>query len=87
MIFENFGKSLKILEIHSFGLMRRLSRVAGRWTLERSKEAKKVMKSMRGAAVGVPEFGNMSGMMPVWSLAIYTITGGPKSIFGPGVQN
>ena len=52
-----------------------------------AKKAEKAMKSMRGAAVGVPEFGNMSGMMPVWSLAIYTTIGGPKSIFGPGVQN
>ncbi len=52
-----------------------------------AQKAAKVMKSMRGAAVGVPEFGNVSGMIPVWSLAIYTTTGGPKSIFGPGVQN
>ena len=32
---------LKILEIHRFGLMRRLSRVAGRWALERSNEGQK----------------------------------------------
>ena len=84
MIFENFGKSLKILEIHRFAgcpgwLAAGLSRGA--------KKAKKVMKSMRGGAVGVPDFRNMSGMMPVLSLPISTTIGGPKSFFGPGVQN
>ena len=40
----------------------------------------------RGGAAGVPESINMSGMWSVLFVLVYTVIGGPKTVFWPRVQ-
>ena len=56
----------------------RLSRVLGRGGARR---AQKVVAPGRADAVGIPEHGNMPGMMPVLSLPFATVILGRKTDF------
>ena len=76
-IFENFQKSSKSLENPSV----RAQVVYPGWVAagrsEEARGAREVSVPARGGAVGVPESRNMSGMLPVMSLPIFTAIGGP----------
>ena len=53
--------------------------------LEKRGELRRRRHRVRGAAVGVPESRNMSGIMSVWSIPIVMAIGGFKTDFWPSL--